>query len=214
MKKRLRDERFQHREAAMDIKKTFNEMSVLSPLLILYTVVYLGLMVYDFAARGAFELPAGMMVVYIALVTAYAADKEIRRWMGKEEPPRAGSFFVYAWLVFFLVAFVVRSFRPEFALPDDLSKVALQVLGVFFGSKASKKIYEVKAGKGAAVTLTREQTVMGLIGERGKVERRDVMAALKISDSTAGRLLAEMEEKKLIRQVGEHRDASYVASGS
>lgn len=194
----------------MDIKKKFNEMSVLSPLLILYTIVYLGLMVYDFVARGAFEMPAGMMVVYIALLGAYAADKEIRRWMGKEEPPRAGSVFVYLWLLFFLVAFVVRSFKPEFTLPEDLGAVALQVLGIFFGSKASKKIYETKAGKGA-VALTREQTVMGLIKERGKVERKDVMAALKISDSTAGRLLAQMEAKKLIKQVGEHKGTYYVA---
>jgi hypothetical protein len=33
----------------MDIKKKFNEMSVLAPLLTIYTLVYLGLMIYDFA---------------------------------------------------------------------------------------------------------------------------------------------------------------------
>lgn len=194
----------------MDIKKKFNEMSVLAPLLTIYTLVYLGLMIYDFAMKAKFELPTGMMVMYIALVGAYAADKEIRRWMGQPEPPRAGSLFVYLWLLFFLVAFAIKSFKPEFELPNDLSKVALQVLGIFFGSKASKKIYEMKTGKSAEVALTREQTVTGLINERGKVQRKDVMAALKISDSTAGRLLAEMETKGLIKQVGEHKDAYYV----
>lgn len=202
----------------MDIKKKFNpstllragEMSVLAPLLTIYTLVYLGLMIYDFAMKAKFELPTGMMVMYIALVGAYAADKEIRRWMGQAEPPRAGSVFVYLWLLFFLVAFVIQSFKAEFSMPNDLSKISLQVLGIFFGSKASKKIYETKTGKSAEIALTREETVTGLVKERGKVQRKDVMAALKVSDSTAGRLLAEMETKGLVKQVGEHKDAYYV----
>lgn len=196
----------------MDIKKSFNEMSVLSPLLILYTIVYLGLMVYDFAAREVFTVPSGMMVVYIALLTAYAADKEIRRWMGKEEPARAGSFFVYLWLLFFLVAFVIRSFKPTFVLPADLGAVALQVLGVFFGSKASKKIYDIKSGKDATV-LGRQEKVMELVKSRGRITREEIMAALKVSATTAWRVLEELEKKGLIKQVGEHKDAYYVLAG-
>lgn len=63
----------------MDIKKTFSEMSPLSPLLFLYTIAYFVLMVVDFSLRTAFEMPSGMMIVYVTLVGAYAADKEIRR---------------------------------------------------------------------------------------------------------------------------------------
>lgn len=201
----------------MDIKKSFNsstwlrvnEMSILSPLLMVYTIVYLGLMVYDFAAREAFNLPAGMMVVYIALVGAYAADKEIRRWLGKEEPPRAGSFFVYLWFVFFLIAFVIQSFKPAFVLPEDLGKIALQVLGIFFGSKTSKKIYEIKTGKNATAA-TREEAVMEMIRQNGRAAKKDVMAKLVISDSTALRLLDGMEKKGLIRQEGQMKGAYYV----
>ncbi|MBI2338762.1 MAG: hypothetical protein HYU99_00100, partial [Deltaproteobacteria bacterium] len=57
-------------EPMIDLKKKFNEMSVLSPLLTLYTLIYLGLMIYDFAAREKFDMPTGMMAVYIALVGA------------------------------------------------------------------------------------------------------------------------------------------------
>lgn len=128
----------------------------MSVLLTVYTVVYLSLMIYDFAAREAFDLPGGMMAVYIALIGAYAADKEIRRWMGQEEPPRAGSLFVYLWFLFFLVAFVIRSFWPTFVVPEDLGKVALQVLGIFFGSKASKKIHEIKTGKSAEIATRKD----------------------------------------------------------
>ncbi|MBI4411844.1 MAG: DeoR family transcriptional regulator [Deltaproteobacteria bacterium] len=200
-------------EPMIDLKKKFNEMSVLSPLLTLYTLIYLGLMIYDFAAREKFDMPVGMMAVYIALVGAYSADKEIRRWMGNEAPSKGGAIFVYAWLVFFLVAFLIQSFAPTFTMPEDLTAVSLQVLGIFFGSKASKKIYELKTGKGEEM-LSRQDTVLAMIKEKGKAAKRDIMEALKISDSTAGRLLDEMERKGAIIQVGQHKDTYYVVGQS
>ncbi len=197
----------------MDIKKTFTELSVLFPILTLYSIVYLGLMIYDFVAKGAFDLPSGMMIVYIALTGAYAADKEIKRWAGNAPESKWGSIFVYAWFVFFLVAFVVRSFKTEYVLPVDLSSVALQVLGIFFGSKASKKLYEVKSGKNPEVILGREQTVLEIIHANGKVTRKEVMDALKISDSTANRLLAGLETKGTIKREGQMKGTFYMAVG-
>lgn len=67
-----------------------NEVSVLLPLLTFYTVVYQALIAAEFVLHGAFILPAGLMTVHIALTGAYAADKEIRRWTGNQEPPRKG----------------------------------------------------------------------------------------------------------------------------
>ncbi|MBI4126450.1 MAG: hypothetical protein HY465_03055 [Deltaproteobacteria bacterium] len=193
----------------MDIKKTFNEMSLLSPLLFIYTLTYFGMMVADFGLRQAFEMPSGMMVVYIALVGAYAADKEIRRWMGSELPPKMGSVFVYLWLLFFLVAFVIQSVNATFTMPADLTAVALQVLAVFFGSKASKKIYELKSGSGE-IAKSREEIVLQLIKGRGKITRKDVMESLKLSDSSVGRILADMEKRGRIQQVGDHHGAYYI----
>jgi len=194
----------------MNIKRTFNEMSVLFPLLTIYTITYLGLMVYDFAAKEAFEMPAGMMAVYIALVGAYAADKEIRRWLGKDAKSKKGSFFVYLWMLFFLAAFVIHSLKAEYTLPNDLLKIALQVLGIFFGSKASKKIYDVKSDKKVKEALNRQDTVLDVIKDKGKVTRKEVSELLRISSSTAGRLLDEMEKKGLVEQVGQHKGTHYV----
>ncbi len=154
-------------------------------------------------------MPGGMMAVYIALVGAYSAGKEIRRWMGKELPPKMGAIFVYLWLLFFLVAFVIRSFIPSFTIPSDLTPVALQVLGVFFGSKASKKIYEIKTGKGEEAK-SREETVLQLIKDKEKTTKKEVMAILKLSDSSVGRILDGMEAKKKIHQVGEYKDTYYI----
>lgn len=185
-------------------------MSVLFPLLTVYTITYLGMMVYDFVVKTTFDMPSGMMAVYIALVGAYAADKEIRRWLGKDPPSnKQGSVFVYLWMVFFLTAFVLYSFKRDFAMPADLTAVALQVLGIFFGSKASKKIYEIKMGKGEEAK-TREETILQKIREHGKITRKEIMDALQLSESSVGRILDQMEAGKRIQQVGERKAAYYI----
>ncbi len=141
----------------------FNEVSVLFPLLTLYTVAYMGLMAAEFVLRGAFVVPAGMMPVYIALVGAYAADKEIRRWAVGNQSSRKGALFVYLWLLFFLTAFLLHSFRVDFTMPEELSKVVLQVLGIFFGSRASKYVYETRRSQDPEVAGMREAETLGMI---------------------------------------------------
>src|SRR3989338_818431 len=183
------------------MKNVFNEISVLFPLLAVYTLVYLGLMVYDFAAKGAFTMPTGMMGVYSALLVAYAGDKEIRRGLGKEEPSRYGSYFVYLWFVFFLVAFVIQSFKSEYALPKDLIAVVLEVLAVFFGSKASKKVYEMKQGQGAEA-LSREEKVLSYLKEHKEAKNNDFQQILGASESTVRRILNTMNPKASLSNTG------------
>lgn len=145
----------------MNIKSKFNELSVLAPLLVVYTFAYLALMGLDFAAKGEYDMPSGLMAVYFALLLAYAADKEIRRWTGKETPPRKGTLFVYLWLVFYLVVFIIHSLKPDYTLPKDLTTVTLQVLGIFFGSKVSKKIFQARAQKLVDAVLEKVVPSMG-----------------------------------------------------
>ena len=192
------------------MKKIFNEMSVLFPLLTIYTIVYMGLMIYDFVAKEAFAMPDGMMVAYVALLGAYVADKELRRWLGKDAESKKGSIFVYLWMLFFLVTFAISSFKKEYVLPADLSKVALQVLGVFFGSKASKKIYEGKSEKEVKEALSKQDTIIEMIKSKGQVTRKEVQDKLSVSSSTAGRILDEMESKGLVEQIGQYKDTKYV----
>ncbi|MBI2067416.1 MAG: hypothetical protein HYT77_05330 [Deltaproteobacteria bacterium] len=224
----------------MKLIKPFNEMSVLFPLLTLYTLAYLALMGYDFAAKEVFEIPSGLMAVYITLVLAYSADREIRRWIGKELPLRKGTLFVYLWLVFYLVVFIIRSLKPEYALPNDLTKVTLQVLGIFFGSKLSKKIFQVKKGTVKSVfsilkgeegaipktetpketekptepTKNPEEVVLDLIRKSGRAKREELLPVTGMSRSSLGRLLEQMEKKGSITQVGKLKWSYYVMAGS
>ncbi|MFA7160039.1 MAG: MarR family transcriptional regulator [Kiritimatiellia bacterium] len=192
----------------------FNEVSVLFPLLSIYTAVYLGLMAADFLLKHTLKLPEGLLPVYIALLGAYAADKEIRRWIGAPEPPRKGSVFVYLWILFALFAFIINSFRPDYPLPDKLITVCLQVLGIFFGSKASKYIWEkrLSAGDsgGSQADSGREKIVLDMISAQGQVTRRDIVEKMNISERTASRFLQGMEDKGLVRREGQGRGIYYI----
>lgn len=192
----------------MDIKKTFSELSILFPLTTAYTIVYLGMMIADFILKDAYTAPTAMMIAYGALLVAYAGDKEVRRWMGKGEPSRWGSLFVYAWFVFLLVVLIISSIFKEFAAPADLVKVCLEVLGVFFGSKASKKIYEVKQGQNAEA-LTREEKVLSYLKEHKEARNNDFQQILGVSESTVRRILNTMESKGLVTQHGDKKAATY-----
>lgn len=189
----------------------FNEISVLFPLLTLYTVAYLALMLADFLLKDAFELPEGMLPLYIALLGAYAADKEVRRWLVNPEPPRWGSLFVYCWLAFYLAAYLIHSFRPDYVLPNNLLSVCLQVLGIFFGSKTSKYIHGTRQGV-ASLDPSRERLVLELITARSRVTRQMLVDELGISRSVAGRLLESLEAKRLVVRQGEGKGTYYVAA--
>jgi hypothetical protein len=127
----------------------FNELSVLFPLLTFYTAAYMALLAAEFSLRGALPLPPGLMPVYVSLLGAYAADKEVRRWAGRPEPPRKGSLFVYLWLLMFLAMFIITTFQPSFAMSSELGKVVLQVLGIFFGSRVSKYVHDRRTADGS-----------------------------------------------------------------
>ncbi len=73
------------------IKRKFSELSVLFPVTTLYTLVYIGVMIANFATKVGFTIHPWFKPAYLAVLAAYAGDKEVRRWMGKAEAPRFGS---------------------------------------------------------------------------------------------------------------------------
>ncbi len=196
-----------------DAPPPFNEVSVLFPLLSLVTAGYLTMLAAEFFLRGAVRVPSVLMPVYITLLGAYAADKEIRRWAGAPEPPRKGSLFVYLWVLVFLVLVVIRFFRIEYPLPAEMGKVVMQVLGVFFGSRASKYLHARRAGAelDPAEQSDREGRILELVQARGKTTRAEVMAALGVGKTTAFELLEGMVRDGLLRRAGEGRGTYYFA---
>lgn len=191
--------------------RMFNELSVLFPLLSLYTIAYLAATAAKFFLGDSLVLPDEMMPIYMALLGAYATDKEVRRWMGRPEPPRKGTIFVYFWFLLFLVFVVIKAFHPVYEIPGHTVKVCLQVLGVFFGTNTSKHIH---AGRASRMELlsSRQAKVLEIIKTSGSITRAMVEDEFKLSSASARRLLAEMEKAGLIEKQGQARDTSYILS--
>ena len=194
-------------------RRPFNEISVLFPLLAFYTVAYLGLTVADFALQQTLELPDGMMPLYIALLGAYAADKEIRRWLGTPEPLRKGTVFVYLWLLLFLAFYIIHTFQTDLRLPGHLQSVCLQVLGIFFGSKASKHIFARQTGRGTK-NSEQERQILELLSARGKLTRKMLADELGISAVSAWRILNGLVNSGLLVKQGTGKGTYYVRPGT
>ena len=192
----------------------FNEVSVLFPLLTLVTAAYLAMIVAEFLLPQAVRMPGMMMPVYISLLSAYAADKEIRRWVGVPEPPRKGSLFVHLWVLLFLALVIVNFFCTDYSLPQDLGKVVLQVLAVFFGSRTSKYIKERQSGAemGPSEISAQRERILELIRTKGRVVRADVMELFGIGRTKATSLLEDMVRDGIIRRVGEKKGTHYLAA--
>lgn len=54
-----------------------------------------------------------------------------------------------------------------------------------------------------------EETILEIIRAKGQAQRHDFLAVLKLSRTSLGRVLDEMEEAGQIRQIGERKSAFY-----
>ncbi|MBI2501232.1 MAG: hypothetical protein HYW02_07225 [Deltaproteobacteria bacterium] len=112
-------------------------MSVLFPLLTLYTLAYFALMLYDFVAKPSFDLPPGLFAVYIAIVLAYATDKEVRRWTGKEMSTKKGTWFVKTGKQGTLYTTLTNSLRPPTASASVRQFFSTSMASIFLSGRAA-----------------------------------------------------------------------------
>jgi len=116
-----------------------------------------------------------------------------------------------------IITRIALQFPPWFKLkgflflaPFNLVPVCLQVLGIFFGSRASKYVWETRQTRDGEADPGRERLVLDLMAAKGQVTRQDVMEKLGVSQSTANRLLQVLEDRKLVRRMGQGRGIYYV----
>jgi hypothetical protein len=124
-----------------------------------YTVIIMGLFVNDFISQGKALVENNIVVVYLALLSAYAADKEFARYRGSKGPAAGdqdalkaskGSWFVGLWAIAYAAAYLAHLFGTGYKVPEGMSNVVLAVLGVFFGSGLVKRYVSSLKPEGAA----------------------------------------------------------------
>ena len=113
-------------------------------LCVLCTLIYLGTMWVSFFT-GHYRPSYGMTFVYGTLLMAYAGHKEFVRWYnGGHQAGRYGEFFFAAWVVSFIVMYVISRFSEAYRAPEEMAHVTAAVVLIFGVTSASKVRHHAK----------------------------------------------------------------------
>ena len=77
---------------------------------------------------------------YLAVLTAYAAQRESAKWLGVQDTAvrlRRGELYVGLWVATWLAVTSICNLHPGLAMPTELLRLMLSVLGVFAVSSVS-----------------------------------------------------------------------------
>jgi hypothetical protein len=184
-----------------------NAGRVLRPLVNLFTAVAFYFHLRQFLS-AVFVLRYDPNIAYIALLTAYAGHRELRRWVADpeiiSERARRGELFVVFWWAFYLVALTAANHVASYRVPDGLLSLCMQVTAVFFGTLTSQQFYKRKAvSPGAGNTIPLRERVLKTLGEaQAPMSTGDLAIALGASRSTVWRVVKELEDQGLAEWSG------------
>lgn len=122
---------------------------------LLYTFVYIGMVVLHFFTKGEYALDPTFTGFYIPLLAFYAGNKEVSRWIGKKIIiERPGELMVYLlWLVPPSLYAVNFFSKHKYQIPQDLKFACILVLSIFVATNISKKYHESQNGSGENPSL-------------------------------------------------------------
>lgn len=112
-------------------------------LLNVWNVVVFAAIVFNFQANGSFDVPMdAMLVVYIALLTIYAGDKEFERWRHKYQGRHPGEVFVFLWTILMIGLGICQYlFHREAGLTSDIVAAYIAVLSILAVTRRSRVLY-------------------------------------------------------------------------
>ncbi len=192
---------------------------VLYPITVGYTLVIFGLMLYEFFQGGAYKPMYPIGDVYLALLTAYAAQREGVKWLGDDEAAmriRRGELFVGAWFAVYLFLWAIANLFPRWALPGELKTITLGVLGIFVATGISSGIRQrrSRSGEAGALNSDRRHVILRLLNERKSLSSTEAATTLGISQSSAWRILETLVKEGLAQQQdgANNREKRYILS--
>lgn len=185
------------------------------------TVYLLGLNALYLLTRGAFYSPDKWSTIYMAILGAYAGGPELQRWWSKTEHPnlesweerlRKGGPFVTAWLALLAIAGFFRMSDPTRPMPPELQTIALEVVGLFFGTyafrryRSSRSAKSTVAGEGAAPHAQRSaadrEALVEFLRGKGPATPRVIADAMGFNRRQLGRLLQGLVTEGTLRREG------------
>ncbi|OGR90935.1 MAG: hypothetical protein A2992_04055 [Elusimicrobia bacterium RIFCSPLOWO2_01_FULL_59_12] len=181
---------------------------VLYPITLGYTAVIFAFQLYEFFQGGAFKPRFQFGDVYLALLTAYAAQREGSKWLGVDEATmriRRGEIFIGLWFALYLAIVACANLSDRWVLPQELKTITLGVLGIFAATGLSVGLRQARGPSRVPPTSQEESDrrvqMIRLLHDRGPITSQEAAETLGISQSTAWRILEGLVKTGHARQV-------------
>lgn len=178
---------------------------VLYPSTVGCTLVILGFQLWEFWQGGAFRPRWPFAEGYLAILTAYAAQRELTKWKNIDEPSvrlRRGELYVALWIALWIAITAIANLYPQFTMPSELRTIMLGVLGIFAATGISSGLRQRRDSTKSENTEgpARRETLLKIIQERGSINSEEAAEALSIPKASAWRLLETLEKEGILIQ--------------
>jgi hypothetical protein len=114
---------------------------------------------------------------------------------------RKGILFVGVWVLFSMGAFLAVNLGQGYAFPHELLTITLEVLGIFFGTQASKALRRRRGT--VAVKPGLEESILSLAKENGGVPPALVAQSLGVTRWDAQYAIKKLVKDGRLKKVGD-----------
>jgi cytochrome c biogenesis protein CcdA len=167
--------------------------------------------VWEFLQKGQWAYQGPGSLIYFATLAAYAGAKETHQWTQGESQAelkgRKGILFVGVWVVFSMGTFVAVNLGKGYIFPHELLTITLEVLGIFFGTQASKALRQRKGIAAKAVGI--EEGILQLARDSGGAGTSLITDRLGADRNTVQYAVRKMVKEGRLRKVGDKNDTKY-----
>jgi hypothetical protein len=114
-----------------------------------WTVVFVLFLIWNFFAKGTYDLMIGpFSVIYVGVLSLYAGTKEFDRWYEFHESRHPGEWFVIGWTILIL-ALTILSFvlGRGYTVSSETVADYIMVLSIFALTQKSKQLHRKKKGQ-------------------------------------------------------------------
>ncbi|MFH1368047.1 MAG: hypothetical protein ABII64_02845 [Elusimicrobiota bacterium] len=202
---------------------------------LLITVVHSGFIIWDtgnMALRRANEIVATgyMSTLYLAFLGAYAGYKEFVRWIKPAKTLttededvlipksqvlryRRGEIIVVFWVLLLMTGISLFQLKLIERLPQELYRTAMQAVGIWLGTMASKGLSQRKKRKDSELLdddLKYEQVILKHIGTTGFVDNASCQEITGLDRNRAYRLLRKLASDGKLKTEGGTKGARYL----
>ncbi len=115
-------------------------------LLGLWTIVVFLVAIVDFIQDNAIDnAMVPILIIYTAILSAYSAEKEFRRWHDFHSGRHPGEIYVILWTILIITIFTADVLlNKPYSLPESITSTYIIVIGILAITKNSKRLFQEK----------------------------------------------------------------------